>query len=251
MPSAPLPIGYGLIGRKLGHSFSQRYFTEKFAREGIAAHYGLYELAQIDAFPTLLAQQPQLRGLNVTIPYKEAVIPYLDALSPAAQAVGAVNTILRQGDRLIGHNTDIYGFERSLREFLAGAQPTGALILGTGGAAKAVAYVLDTAFSLPWHMVSRQPAGPDQLAYAALPALDLAAFPLIINTTPLGMYPETGNAPDLPYDRLTAAHWAFDLVYNPAETRFMALARAAGARVCNGMDMLIYQAERAWEIWQG
>ncbi|RMG60407.1 MAG: shikimate dehydrogenase [Bacteroidetes bacterium] len=248
--STPL-AQYGLIGLKLGHSFSQRFFTEKFAREGIAARYDLYELPSVSGLPDLLDRYPDLRGLNVTIPYKERVLPYLSDLSPEAEAVGAVNTIRREGDRLVGHNTDIYGFERSLHAFLQGEEPTSALILGTGGAAKAVSYVLETRWHMHWQMVSRAPQGNHQLSYAALPHVNLADFRLIINTTPLGMYPDTGSSPALPYEALGPDHRVFDLVYNPAETLLMAQARAQGARVVNGMDMLIYQAERAWEIWQG
>lgn len=240
---------FGLIGKKLGHSFSKNYFTEKFAREGIAARYELFELATLEALPGLLADQPALCGLNVTIPYKTEVIPFLDRLSPEAQAVGAVNTIrIRQG-QLEGHNTDTYGFRVSLETLLAGAQVSRALVLGTGGAARAVAYVLTEKMDIPCTSVSRRAMPPDVLDYAALAGMDMEDYPLIINTTPLGMYPQVDAAPDFPFERLTARHFIYDLIYNPAETRLLRLAAAQGARVCNGMEMLILQAEGAWKIW--
>jgi shikimate dehydrogenase len=239
---------FGLIGKKLGHSFSKKYFTEKFEREGIAERYELFELPSIDAFPGLLRTHPALRGLNVTIPYKTEVIPFLDALSPAAKAIGAVNTICIRNDRLEGHNTDIYGFHRSLESMLRGAPISHALVLGTGGAARAVAYVLSEKMEIPFTYVSRT-AAPGILTYEALAERDMTDYLLIINTTPLGMYPRVEAAPQFPYDALTAHHYVYDLIYNPPETRFLRLASARGAHVQNGMDMLILQAEGAWKIW--
>ncbi|TAE48084.1 MAG: shikimate dehydrogenase [Bacteroidetes bacterium] len=239
---------YGLIGKKLGHSFSRRHFSEKFAREGTDARYELFELETIAQFPALLAAQPDLRGLNVTIPYKTQVIPFLDRCSAEAAAVGAVNTIRREQDgSLSGHNTDVYGFRISLEQFLAGEKPAAALVLGSGGAAKAVFYVLDQ-LGIPAKGVSRA-AAEGVFTYESLRHTDLTQYPLIINTTPLGMYPDVEARPDLPMEQIGPAQRMFDLIYNPAETLLMREAREKGARVQNGLDMLILQAERAWEIW--
>ena len=241
---------YGLIGKKLGHSFSKKYFTEKFVREGIPSRYELFEIPTIERFLGLWEQYPQLKGLNVTIPYKAEVIPYLDLLTPEAHAVHAVNTIRRDEAGLIGYNSDIYGFWTSLENFLAGAKPMGALILGTGGAARAVAYVLEHMAKIPAiTYVSRKPGGPTQMGYEDLTTVKLEDYPLIINTTPLGMYPNISTAPQFPYEQLTSQHFAYDLVYNPEETRFLSLAKAQGAKVLNGMPMLIGQAEKSWEFW--
>ena len=241
---------YGLIGKKLGHSFSKKYFTEKFAREGISSQYELYELPSIEEFLGLWEKYPRLKGLNVTIPYKAEVIPYLDLLMPEAYSVHAVNTIRRDKEGLIGYNSDIHGFWTSLENFLAGAEPSAALILGTGGAARAVAYVLEHFAKIPEiTYVSRNPSGPGQMSYANVAQAQLEAYPLIINTTPLGMYPEISSAPPIPYEQLNSNHFVYDLVYNPEETRFLSLAKAQGAKVLNGMPMLIGQAEKSWEFW--
>lgn len=241
---------YGLIGRKLGHSFSKRYFTEKFAREQIDAHYELFELADISEFPSLLKQHPQLRGLNVTLPYKQKVIPYLDALSDDAEKIGAVNTIRIGPDGLTGYNTDIHGFEDSLRELLKGQSVDRGLVLGTGGAARAVVYILNE-WEIDYRLVSRQPKESHEIGYPDVYDFDLTLFPLIVNCTPLGMYPDVDSAPDIPYEDLSKGHFAYDLVYNPAETKFMRLSAAQGASTCNGLRMLELQAEWAWKIWQG
>lgn len=241
---------FGLIGQKLGHSFSKKYFSEKFARESIDAQYELYEIPSINDLAALWASVP-LRGMNVTIPYKQEVMAYLDEISPEAAAVGAVNTVLFEGGRKIGYNTDTYGFRESLRSFLGGQKLDQALILGNGGAAKAVRYVLEQQLAYrPCLTVSRSAAGPNQITYEALRGLNLDVYPLIINTTPLGMYPYEDSAPAITYEQLGEHHFAYDLIYNPAETQFMRLAAARGAKVCNGMEMLILQAEGAWEIWQ-
>jgi shikimate dehydrogenase len=241
---------YGLIGKKLGHSFSKKYFTEKFEKAGYPAEYQLFELESAQELPEVILRNPQLRGLNVTIPYKTEVIPLLAALSPEAEAVGAVNTILIEGDRWTGHNSDVVGFRRSLENHLAANALPSALILGTGGAAKAVAYVLQQ-MGWAFELVSRRPDGPNQRSYDSLVEVDWSGFSLVVNTTPLGMYPNTTAAPPLPYDRFSEQHLAFDLIYNPAETLFMQRAAEQGAQSANGMEMLILQAERSWEIWQG
>lgn len=238
----------GLIGYPLSHSFSKRYFTAKFEREGITGYtYDLYPLKSIQALPALLADHPQLIGLNVTIPYKEQVLPYLQHIDPAAAQVGAVNTIARHGDALHGYNTDVYGFEHSLRPLLRNHH-THALILGTGGAAKAVAFVLDT-LGMAYRMVSRRHS-PKGLTYEQL-SIDLVAqHTLIINTTPLGMSPQTNTYPAIPYEAIHSQHLLYDLVYNPAETAFLARGKMQGAATKNGLEMLELQAEKAWEIFR-
>ena len=241
---------YGLIGKKLGHSFSKAYFTEKFAREGISAEYKLFEIPHASQFMDLWQEYPQLVGLNVTIPYKQDVIPFLDELSPEAEAIQAVNTIRRKGSGLIGFNSDIYGFWTSLREFLSGQTPQAALILGTGGAARAVAYVLEHFAKIPeltW--VSRTPRQPSHISYSDLSHRDLKSFPLIVNTTPLGMYPNIDSYPPLAYEQVGPQHYVYDLVYNPEETQFLTRAKSQGAHILNGMPMLIGQAEKSWEFW--
>lgn len=245
---------YGLIGRALGHSFSEAYFTEKFHREGLPDHrYSPFELARIDEFPALLASQPELRGLNVTIPYKQTVIPYLTALDPLAAAVGAVNTIdLRDGKR-IGYNTDVFGF-RSLVEPILGQlrEPNSdirprALVLGSGGASRAVAFVLREA-GIRFRVVSRDRTR-GELTWDMMDRTVLSVCKLIINTTPLGMYPEIQEEPPLPYEALTPKHVLVDLIYNPEKTRFLARGEEMGARTIGGLGMLQAQAEEAWRIW--
>ncbi|MBD1397984.1 shikimate dehydrogenase [Pontibacter sp. JH31] len=239
---------FGLIGQKLGHSFSKRYFTEKFETEGIAnARYELYELPEITAFPALLAREPELVGLNVTVPYKEAVIPYLDALDESAAQIGAVNTICVSGGKLKGYNTDFIGFRDTLQQFYPIEELSKALVLGTGGAAKAVWAALSS-LGIGYTCVSRNPS-ENELAYAAITPEVLQAYPLIINTTPLGMAPDIERAPAIPYEALTEGHFLYDLVYNPEETLFLSKGRVAGARTINGMPMLYAQAEASWEIW--
>jgi shikimate dehydrogenase len=241
---------FGLIGRSLSHSFSQTYFTQKFYRLGLEdCRYELFELASPRELPALLAQHPDLAGLNVTIPYKEEVWPYLTDVASSAALVGAVNVIeLRADGTLIGHNTDYVGFRESLRPFYPDRGPEArALVLGTGGAAKAVGVALRE-LGIPYWLVSRDALGP-HLTYAELTPAVLAAHPLVINTTPLGTYPDVNACPPLPYAALTPAHYLYDLVYNPRETLFLQKGREAGAHTKNGFDMLERQAEAAWDIW--
>jgi shikimate dehydrogenase len=238
---------YGLIGYPLSHSFSKGFFAEKFAREGIQqCIYESFPIPAIDELPALLAQYPALQGLNVTIPYKEVVMSYLDELSPAAAQIKAVNCIRFKDGRKVGFNTDAIGFRRSLEPLL---QPhhDKALILGTGGAAKAVQYVLDS-LKIPYKLVSRH-ASADTITYAQLDDEMMATHTLIINTTPLGMYPNITTAPALPYEQLSARHLLYDLVYNPAITAFLQHGADKGATIKNGHEMLILQAEASWEIW--
>ena len=239
---------YGLIGYPLSHSFSQKYFTEKFQREGIAGCvYENFPLAGIDEFAALVQQHPDLHGLNVTIPYKEKVIPFLTAQSDVVKTIGACNCIRIENGGLTGHNTDVVGFEESLRPLL---QPhhTKALVLGTGGAAKAVHYVLNK-LGISFIEVSRTPATTRQLSYQQIDETVIREHPVIINTSPLGMYPKVDECPPLPYQALTSKHYLFDLVYNPAKTLFLQKGEERGAAIKNGHDMLIIQAEESWRIW--
>jgi len=243
---------FGLVGRSLAHSFSQTYFTQKFYQlELDDCRYELFELAAASELPHLLAQHPDLAGLNVTIPYKEQIWPYLDEVASSAARVGAVNVIeVRPDGRLIGHNTDYVGFRESLRTFYpVPASGARALVLGTGGAAKAVAVALHELGIAHW-LVSRDMMGK-HLTYTDLTPEVLDAHPLIINTTPLGTYPDIAACAPLPYAALTPQHYLYDLVYNPRETLFLQKGREAGANTKNGFDMLERQAEAAWAIWNG
>lgn len=238
---------FGIIGRPLGHSFSARYFGEKFAAEGLDDHsYSKFELSDISELPALVASHPDLRGFNVTIPYKQQVIPLLDALSPEAERIGAVNCVKVENGRLTGYNTDALGFRNSLLELLGEERPA-ALVLGTGGASKAVKYILAQE-GIDFLNVSRTP-GPDAIAYHDLDRQTVQSHPLIVNATPLGTYPAVEGCPDLPYRFIGPRHRLFDLVYNPPLTAFLARGRERGARIMNGSRMLIDQAEKSWEIW--
>lgn len=259
---------YGLIGYPLSHSFSKKYFIEKFEREKISnCEYNSYPLENINQLPGLISAIPNLCGLNVTIPYKESVIPFLDELDETAKAVGAVNCIkilsadgqrkesekddkLQKSQILIGYNTDIYGFRQSIKPFLDNQQER-ALILGTGGASKAVAYVLKE-IGIDCFFVSRTKhngAEAKTFLYEELNEYILNAFKLIVNTTPVGMHPKINEAPALPYQFITSSHLLYDLVYNPAETEFLKQGKLHGASTVNGLSMLQQQAEEAWRVW--
>ena len=243
---------FGLIGYPLSHSFSQKYFTEKFREEGITdASYENFPIRTAEEFPGLVASVKDLAGLNVTIPYKEKILPYLDEVVGEAAAVKAVNTIriVRKGEKtfLSGYNTDVWGFEVTLRPLLR-PWHTFALVLGTGGAAKAVGYVLKKLGLEVWYL-SRKPRGEKVIRYNELTGAMLQQIKVVVNTTPLGMFPATDTCPDIPYRYLTQEHLLYDLVYNPAETLFMKLGKERGATVVNGLEMLRQQAEKAWEIW--
>jgi shikimate dehydrogenase len=239
---------FGLIGKKLGHSFSKKYFSEKFEREGIQeAQYELYELPEAQELRALLQQEPELVGLNVTVPYKQDVIPLLDELDEAAAKIGAVNTIKISGGKTRGYNTDYIGFRSTLEEFYPQEERGQALVLGTGGAAKAVWAALD-ALQIPYMSVSRMPK-QQELSYEQLSPALLQTHNLIINTTPLGMHPHTNAAPPLPYEALTLKHYLYDLVYNPEQTLFLHKGAMAGAKTSNGLAMLYRQADAAWDIW--
>jgi shikimate dehydrogenase len=246
---------YGLIGFPLTHSFSKRYFSDKFEREGIKeSSYDLYEMPTLDALSELLKKNG-LIGLNVTIPFKKDVITFLDQLDDAsAKRIGAVNTIKIYADGSTkGFNTDYYGFRQSLTEWLERHGETHrdfkALVLGNGGAAKAVQVALQD-LDIEYKMVSRQP-DTDSLRYEELTEEILREYLLIINTTPLGTYPNIEGCPSLPYQWITKKHYLYDLVYNPAETVFLKNGKEKGASTQNGLKMLELQAEKAWEIWTG
>lgn len=238
---------YGLIGYPLGHSFSKKYFTGKFESEGLEdCYFELYPLEHIGLFTALMEDHPALKGLAVTIPYKQTVIPFLQSLTHAAAEIGAVNCIQFTEQGMKGHNTDVVGFETS---FLPLLQPhhRKALVLGTGGASKAVQYVL-TKLGIGYRLVSRNKA-PGLITYDAIDARLMKEHTVVINCTPLGMTPDISNAPDLPYGYLTPQHYCYDLIYTPAETLFMERSRMKGAATKNGYDMLVIQAETNWTIW--
>ncbi len=243
---------FGLIGYPLGHSFSQKYFTEKFESEGLTRHqYINYPIERIEFINDIIYKDQTLIGLNVTIPYKQQVFPYLDELDEISQRIGAVNTIKIDRTsgkvRLKGYNTDAYGFYHSLKPYLKKKHDS-ALILGTGGASKAVAYVLEE-LGIHFIYVSRNPREKSQLSYPDLCGPVLYNFQIIINTSPVGMYPDVQNYPDIPYDFISKDHILFDLIYNPEETLFLKKGKEKGAQIINGLSMLHLQAERSWEIW--
>ena len=242
---------YGLIGYPLSHSFSKKFFTEKFELEKINdCKYELFPMADVSEMVPLIREQSSLYGLNVTIPHKLNVIPFLDEVDEAAAQIGAVNCIAidrkSSNAMLRGYNTDVYGFAESLKPLLEKHHQK-ALLFGDGGAAKAVKYTLD-ALGIPYLVVVRKPQ-QDAILYAAVTAQMLSTYTLLINTTPLGMSPNYGSAPEIPYHFLTAQHLCYDLVYNPEETSFLAKAKAQGAQIKNGLEMLYLQAERSWYIW--
>jgi len=242
---------FGLIGYKLTHSFSKKYFTEKFEREGLSdCQFDLYELDQIEHLKDVLAQNKELEGFSVTIPYKEKVIALLDSLDPACENIGAVNCIKLNSGKLTGYNTDYIGFKISLENWLAGQRPK-ALILGTGGASKAVIQALKD-LEIEYLIVSRTPRDVEgMITYQDLKVDDsiLKSHYLIINTTPLGTFPETEVMPEIDVNLITNQHKVYDLVYNPEKTFLMRSMEARGAVVKNGLEMLHLQAEAAWKIW--
>lgn len=238
---------FGLIGRNIDYSFSRGYFTQKF-KELELDHYSYenFDLQSIDEFSTKVLSQDHIRGLNVTIPYKQEIIPYLDHLSEEAQEIGAVNTIKPTVDGLIGYNTDAYGFQKALEPLLESHHQS-ALILGTGGASKAVAYVLKQ-LGIEYFFVSRTPK-EGQLTYNRLRADKLKYHPLIINCSPLGTHPNIEQKPQIPYEGINSDVLLFDLIYNPEQTAFLKEGAKRGAKTSNGYQMLVHQAEKAWELW--
>ncbi len=236
---------FGLLGRKLGHSFSENFFTTYFKVHGIDASYSNYEMDSIDEVEEILRRD--LSGLNVTVPYKEAVIPYLDELSNEAAAIGAVNVIKFEDGKKIGYNSDAYGFHQSIKPFLLNVHER-ALLLGTGGASKAVKYVFER-IGLDVILASRTPAGAKQFSYRDINDHMVRACKVVVNCTPIGMYPDLDRVPTFPFEFLTSEHLVIDLIYNPEKTLFLQNAEQHGAIILNGASMLKEQALRAWEIW--
>jgi shikimate dehydrogenase len=245
---------FGLIGNPLSHSFSEKYFTDKFQKERISdVKYCLFPLSDIHELSSVLNDNPSLAGLNVTIPYKQSVIDYLDEIDSIAAEINAVNTIKiqRKGKyaQLKGFNTDVFGFEKSIQPLLKPVH-THALILGTGGAAHAVKYVLMHNFGISTVLVSRNPSGiSNAISYEDITEKIISEHKLIINASPCGMYPDLKTTPSIPYQFITPQHLLYDLVYNPAETVFLKKGKQHGAQIKNGLDMLLLQAEKSWDIW--
>jgi len=242
---------YGLLGYPLTHSFSKRYFTEKFEREEINSTYENFEIDTIEKFPEVVQNNPEVVGINVTIPYKEQVIPYLDELNDSAREIRAVNTIKvqRKGNEvyLMGYNTDTYGFENALKPLLK-PHHRKALILGTGGASKALKYVLNQ-LNIDFVSASIEELKDKEIRYADIDEKMMEERLLIINATPLGTYPKVNSYPDIPYQFISDKHLMFDLVYNPEVSQFLAKGKARGAGIKNGYEMLLGQAIKSYEIW--
>ncbi|TRX35063.1 shikimate dehydrogenase family protein [Flavobacterium restrictum] len=239
---------FGLLGRNINYSFSKGYFTDKFSDENFAGcTYENFDIPEINFFTEIVKNNPDLKGLNVTIPYKETVIPFLDKLSKKATQIGAVNTIkFTKKGTLKGYNTDYYGFKKSLKPLLLPHHKK-ALILGTGGASKGVAFALDE-LGIVYTFVSRD-AKENAIGYDLINATTFDNYQIIINASPVGTNPNIDLFPLIPYDYFTQKHIAYDLIYNPAETQFLKKAAAHGAQTKNGLDMLIFQAEKAWKVW--
>jgi shikimate dehydrogenase len=239
---------FGLIGKNIEYSFSRGYFKKKFEAEGLQHSYENFDLETIDEFTELIKQNQNIKGMNVTIPYKEAIIPFLDKLNKRAKKIGAVNTIkITKKGTLIGFNTDCYGFTKSIKPLLK-AHHKNALILGTGGASKAIAYSLKE-LNIKFNYVSRRESNSSHFTYNDLNETVISKHQIIINCTPLGTHPNTNQCPDIPYDAISNKHLLFDLIYNPEETKFLTIGKLRGATICNGLEMLELQAEKAWEIW--
>ena len=245
---------YGLIGYPLGHSFSRKFFTEKFAKEGIDAQYLNFEIPSIEEFPNIIRNNPTLKGLNVTIPYKQQVMQYLDDISEEAKAIGAVNVVKCQLStvnyqlHLTGYNSDVIGFVESIKPLLKPHHKK-ALILGTGGASKAIRYGLEKKLGMKTLFVSRS-AREGMITYEEVTAEVLKEYEVIVNCSPVGMYPHVDECPALPYEALNENNLLYDLVYNPLETLFMKKGAAQGATVKNGLEMLHLQAIASWEFWE-
>lgn len=239
----------GLVGKNISYSFSKAYFKKKFENENINnITYENFDIRSIDLFPSILNNTKNLRGLNVTIPYKEVVMPFLDKINEKAKAIGAINTIkITKKGKLVGYNTDFYGFTNSLKPLLKPVHCS-ALILGTGGASKAVAYSLEQ-LGISYHYVSRKKSDGVSYTYETLTESILKQHKIIINCTPLGTFPNIDDCPNIPYSGITKHHILFDLIYNPEETKFLQLGKQQNAVTTNGLNMLKLQAEKSWSIW--
>lgn len=242
-------LKFGLIGKNISYSFSKDYFSKKFKLEGIDnASYVNFDIQQIEELQSILDSEKNLKGLNVTIPYKEAIIPYLDKLNKKAKKIGAVNTIkITKKGRLIGYNTDCYGFKKSLKPYLKPIHKR-ALILGTGGASKAIAFTLKQ-LNIDYQFVSRNPSKKGFLTYKSLTEDIIDTHLIIINCTPLGTFPNINDHPAIPYNAISKNHILYDLIYNPEETLFLKKGKTKNAITINGSAMLKFQADKAWEIW--
>lgn len=240
---------FGLIGKDISYSFSRNYFKNKFEVENVIdASYENFDIETIDVFNSKLKQQPDIKGFNVTIPYKESIIPYLDKLNKKAKAIGAVNTIkISKKGKYVGYNTDFYGFKKSLKPHLKPHHKK-ALILGTGGASKAIAYVLKN-LDIKFVFVSRNPSNKNEIAYSELTDKIIKKHTIIINCTPVGTHPNINACPEIPYSSIKQKHILYDLIYNPEETKFLSTGKLQGATVINGYRMLELQAEKSWKIW--
>jgi shikimate dehydrogenase len=238
---------FGLIGKNIDYSFSRSYFREKFETNKLDCSYKNFDLETIDSFIELKKNCKVFSGFNVTIPYKEVILPYLDYIDEEAKRIGAINTIKIKNNKLIGYNTDYYGFKESLVKYLKPHHKT-ALILGTGGASKAVAFALRE-LGIKFEYVSRTKSPEIKHTYNTLTSTEIEANKLIINCTPLGTFPKLEKCPEISYDQLDKYHLLFDLIYNPAQTKFLKNGKLRGAKTINGLEMLINQAEKSWEIW--
>lgn len=239
---------FGLVGKNISYSFSKDYFNTKFEAMGLPYTYDNFDISEIDQIKTIIARHKELIGFNVTIPYKEEILPFLDDIDENAKRIGAVNTVkVSRTGRLTGYNTDSYGFKKSLKPYLKGASHN-ALILGTGGASKAVAFSLKE-LKVNYDYVSRTDLIKSKFLYSDLTEQIISSYSIIINCTPLGTFPDVNNCPDIPYEGITKNHILYDLIYNPPLTKFLVCGELKGATVINGSDMLKYQAEKAWEIW--
>ena len=239
----------GLLGKDISYSFSRTYFKKKFENENIKnTSYENFDIDNIDLFPSIIKNTKGLKGLNVTIPYKEQVIPFLDKVNKKAKAIGAVNTIrITKTGKLVGYNTDCYGFKKTLKPFIKSHHKK-ALILGTGGASKAIAYTLDE-MGITYQYVSRKLSDGVGFSYETLTEDDISDNQIIINATPLGTFPNIEDCPNIPYHAINEKHILFDLIYNPEETKFLKLGNKNRATTINGFFMLEFQAEKSWSIW--
>ncbi len=240
----------GLLGRDISYSFSRIYFKEKFEKENITnTTYDNFDIETIKLFPKIIEETKGLRGLNVTIPYKEQVMPYLDKINKKAQAIGAVNTIkITKKGKLVGYNTDCYGFKKTLKPLIKSYHKN-ALILGTGGASKAIAYTLEE-MGITYQYVSRKLSKGIGFSYDTLTEDDIKNHQIIINCTPLGTFPNIEDCPNIPYQAINKKHILFDLIYNPEETKFLKHGKKNEATIINGLGMLKFQAKKAWSIWK-
>jgi shikimate dehydrogenase len=240
----------GLLGKNISYSFSRGYFKSKFEKEGITdVTYENFDIEDISMFPSIINSTEGLRGLNVTIPYKQAVMPFLDKIDKKAKAIGAVNTIkVKKNGKLVGYNTDCYGFKKSLKPYLK-VHHKNALILGTGGASKAVAYVLKE-LGIAYEYVSRTASPNVRFTYDDLNESIIDEFEIIINCSPLGTFPNVENCPNIPYGGISEKHILYDLIYNPLETKFLKIGKEHNATTINGLKMLELQAEKSWSIWK-